>query len=236
MRTESVGHGQLVGDAAEAVAELASVFQVLTSLGTPLTLVLDLGDRDFTTSALQAVLSHVGQALRGGGFRDTRVVFVASNPAVVEFVRLLAEANGFPFYVAASRSEIPSARPVGDLTTSEEETLDVLRRLGGRATAAELGQAMGLAPSAANNRLNALDRKGYLLRVRRHRRQGDDFLDPRAEMPSIDELRVRAIKPMGAALRAAGISSDPYSREPSKLEGEAAERAAEILRRRGLAT
>lgn len=235
LRSEAVGYGKVIDTAEDAAAEMARVLPT-TSFGTPLTQVFDFADRDFTTAALQEILVHLGQGLRGGLYPDLRVVFVTANPALSEFVSLVARANGFPFYVAASKQEIPAARPVGELTASEEQTLEQLHQLGGRVTAAEFAQAIGMAATAANNRLSALDRKGYLVRVRRHRRLGDQFIDPRASLPSMAELRERAIRPMGSALRSAGISTDLYAAGTTVLDGEGAERAAEILRRRAAAT
>lgn len=233
-RSSSIGHGGAVFDSAEEAAiEITRVLPGPTRFGMPLTQVIDLEASDYTTAALQTVLAHAGQALRSGAFPDMRLVFVVSNPALAEFVRLVARANRFPFYIATSKSDLASAQPVGDLTAAEEQTLEVLRQLGGRATAAELGRVVGLTASAATNRLSLLDQKGYLTRVRRHRRQGDEYVDPRASTPPMAELRNRAIKPVGAALRAAGITTDPWSMDPITLQGEDAERAVEILRRRG---
>jgi DNA-binding MarR family transcriptional regulator len=140
------------------------------------------------------------------------------------------------FLARSSRPEdIEQAEPLGDLTRGERDTLDELRGVGGGATVAALAGAIGIAASAANNRLTNLERKGYLYRLKRARSFGDIYVDPRA---SAEELLFGGaeqsdVPPPRSALLEAGIRSNPYDRSRIDLTGEAAERAAEILRRRG---
>lgn len=228
-----LGGGAVIDDARAATDEVEREFPQ-TAFGTPLTLVLDLADNDLTTSVLKELIVPLGQRLRGGVHGNARVVITTRNPYVAELIALLARKYSLPIFIAASPDDVDNAEPAGELTASEMETFHQLQILGGRSTAAALALSAGIAANAANNRLNKLERKGYLLRVRRGRREGDEYLDPRSET-DVQELRRMAVKPMRAALVESGIESDPYDRADIVLEGEGAERAAEILRRRGKA-
>jgi hypothetical protein len=203
-----------------------------THVTVPYAHIFDLGDNDLPTSVLRQLIVPLGQRLRGGTYGNVRIVITTRKPAVAEVIRLLAREHDLPIFIAASPADVDRAEPAGSLTASEDETMRQLLSLGGRSTAAWLASSTGIAANAANNRLSGLERRGYLLRVRRGRREGDEYLDPRSD-PSIEEVRRLAARPMRSALIAAGIGSDPYDRGDIVLEGDAAARAAEILRRRG---
>jgi hypothetical protein len=204
-----------------------------TASETPVTVVIDFGDLDMTSEALREIIVPIGQQLRGGVHGShTSVVIRTAREALSEIIGLLAQAYDFPMYVTHDPDDVWGAWPTGDVTTSEVETLNQLRSLGGRASAAELAGSLGIAANAANNRLAGLERKGYIFRQHRGRREGDEYLDPRADLPDVDLLRRYAPKPMRSALLASGIDSDPYDTSDVLLEGESGERAAEILRRR----
>lgn len=228
-----IGGGDVLADAS-ATSVVDREFPQ-TAFGAPVTQVFDLGEQDLTASVLRQLIVPLGQRLRGGVYGNARVVITTQNAAVVEVIGLLARAYDLPIFIAPTPADVDRAEPVGDLTASEIETLSELHTLGGRATAAGLASAAGIAANAANNRLGSLERKGYVLRVRRGRREGDEYLDPRSPLPDTQELRRLAVKPMRAALIASGIETDPYDRSDILLEGEGAERATEILRRRGKA-
>ena len=124
--------------------------------------------------------------------------------------------------------------PAGDLTRADFETLEELGSSGSVTTVSSLAGAFGLQPTAANNRLVNVERKGFVLRVRRGRDEGDLFVDPRVPfMTTLTSTRGSESVPMRQALHDAGISSVPYSHPPREVEGEDAERIAEILRKRG---
>jgi hypothetical protein len=72
------------------------------------------------------------------------------------------------------------------LTPTEQETLRILQRLGGRTTIASFATNAGLEANAATNRLTNVLSKGFVQRVDRSRREGQLFLDPRAARPKED--------------------------------------------------
>jgi hypothetical protein len=207
-----------------------------TAFSFPWTAVLDLRDTILTPSALRELIVPIGQRLRGGVYGELRLVVATEDDAVAEFVGLLAREHELPLFVARSSAaeDVALARPVGDLTAAERDTLQQLHGLGGVASVAWFAQVAGMEPSAATNRLVNLHRKGYVHRLPRNRRQGDLFFDPRA---STDVIPVAEPSPMmREALQAQGIDSDPYDTSRVVLEGESAQRAAEILKRRGKAS
>jgi hypothetical protein len=199
----------------------------------PTTVVLDLAGHQLSAGALRELVVPLGQRLRGGVFGDMRFVIAAADPADAEVIALLAREYELPLFVSSSAEpeDVARARPVGALTPTDVETLDELGRIGGAATVAVFAGHFGLELTAANNRLAGLARKGYVYRLDRSRRSGDLFLDPRRTMGAT-WLEDQTPAPRDALLNA-GITSDPYETSPLRLEGAAAEHAAEILKRRG---
>jgi DNA-binding MarR family transcriptional regulator len=203
----------------------------------PTTLVLDLSGVQPTSAALREVVVTLGQRLRGGVLGDFKVVIATSDAAIAEMIELLAREHELPLFLADSPADadVREARAVGPLTQVELETLNELHAIGGGATVAALAGAIGMKASAINNRLSSLERKGYLYRIQRDRRRGDFFVDPRVSDSDVtlDAVYRRDVSPRKMALLEHGIRSDPYDRSKLVLHGEAAERAAEILRRHG---
>jgi len=227
----------ILDDASQAADMRDSSLFPPTSMKAPVTAILDLGGAQPTGAALRELIVPLGQRLLGGMYGNVKVVIAAPDDAVAELIRLLAREYRLPLFLArTSRPEdVATAEPIGDLTAADQQTLVSLNAVGGMSTIAGFAGANGLAATAANNRLAGLDRKGYVHRLARGRRYGDVFVDPRA--PVSDELIANAmhpeIPPARDALLRGGIVDDPYARTRIELRGEAAERASEILRRRG---
>ncbi|HEY2053442.1 MAG TPA: MarR family transcriptional regulator [Solirubrobacterales bacterium] len=163
-----------------------------------------------------------------------KLVVVASDPALLEQAGLLAREHQVPVFLASSSEpvEVEEASPAGDLTQAEAETLNQLRQLGGVATVSRLADVMHLEPSATTNRLVNVERKGYVHRVKRGRKEGDLFIDPRTRRQSLAGSGLDPDQPrMREALLDEGIHSNPYDRSRIRLEGDAAKRAQEIIRR-----
>ena len=205
-----------------------------TAFSQPTTLVLDFSGKLLSPSALMEIIVTLGQRVRGGIYGDARLVVATPDDAVRKMCALLARDYQIPLFLATSPEAVFEAVPVGDLTGADFETLEELRSAGSVTTVSSLAGSVGLQPTAANNRLVNVERKGFVLRVKRGRDEGDLFVDPRVPFmtPLTSSRNLDAI-PMRQALRDAGISSDPYAHPPREVEGEAAEHLAEILRRRG---
>jgi len=198
----------------------------------PTTLVLDLGGKLLSPSALKELIVTLGQRVRGGLYGDARLVVATPDPAVQEMCALLARRYQIPLFLATSPDDVFDAVPAGDLTEADVETLEELRASGSVTTVSSLAGAVGLQPTAANNRLVNVERKGFVIRIKRGRDEGDLFVDPRvAFMTPLVSSRSSEHVPMRQALLDAGMHSDPYAHPPREVEGEPAERLAEILRR-----
>ncbi len=200
----------------------------------PTTLVLDLRGKLLSPSALSELIVTLGQSVRGGLYGDARLVVATRDPAVNEMTALLARKYQIPLFLATSPETVADAMPAGDLTRADFETLEELGASGSVTDRVISGWSLWAPATAANNRLVNVERKGFVLRVRRGRDEGDLFVDPRVPfMTSLESTRGSESIPMRQALHDAGISSVPYSHPPREVEGEDAERIAEILRRRG---
>jgi hypothetical protein len=203
-----------------------------TAFKQPTTLVLDLSGKLLSPSALNELIVSLGQRVRGGLYGDAKLVVATPDPAVQEMSALLARRYQIPLFLATSPDDVRRAVPAGDLTEADVETLEELRAFGSVMTVSSLAGAVGLQASAANNRLVNVERKGFVLRVKRGRDEGDLFVDPRVPfMTPLVSSRGSEMTPMRQSLLEAGIRSDPYAHPPRAVEGEAAERLSEILRR-----
>lgn len=146
----------------------------------PLVLVLDLAGIALTPSSLQELVLPLAQRIRGGEYGTVRLFVSTPDPGIADFVRYMAQAQQLPLYLAGSPFDLWDSEPVGNLTTTESDTLDTIVTLGGRVTASKLAETEGIGPSAATNRLVNLDREGYLVRQPRGRREGDVYIEPRS--------------------------------------------------------
>jgi hypothetical protein len=222
------------GDLSDAVtaARLRDSTIPATAFKHPTTLVLDLAGKLLSPSALKELIVPLGQGIRGGLYGDARLIVATSDPAVQEMCALLARRYQIPLFLAASADDVLQAVPAGDLTEADVETLEELRASGSFMTASALANVVGLQPTAANNRLVNVERKGFVLRVRRGRDEGDLFVDPRVPfMTPLTSSRTSEPVPLRQTLQNAGIPSDPYASPPREVDGEPAERLAAILRR-----
>jgi hypothetical protein len=222
-----IGTGGILDDL-ERTVQLRDRQLPPTALEGLTTVVLDLGGMTPTPGPLRELVVTLGQRMKGGVYGEMKLIVATGDPAVAEMVDLLAGAYGLSLYLAKSSEEedVRNAKPAGDLTETERQTLAGLSELGGRATVASFAGHAGIEHTAVNNRFSNLERKGYIHRQKRARRSGDVYFDPRQGPED------RLATPTREVLREHGVVADPYDRSPLQLEGEAAERAAEILKNR----
>jgi len=192
----------------------------------PTTLVLDLSGHLLSPAALREWIVPLGQRVRGGLYGDVRLVITTPDEAAQELIALLAEKYRLSLFLASSPDprDVDGARPVGLLTTAEYETLQWLRDAGGAVTAAQLAELSDLEPSAAMNRLVNIERKGLVYRFRRPGDRSDTFVDPRRDLAAM------AAAPSTFGERDAGNQDRGGNR--MRLQGAAADRAAELVRQR----
>jgi hypothetical protein len=142
--------------------------------------IIDLGAATLTPGVLQDLVLPAGQKMRAGVYGQMNVVFSSSDPVTQNFVGMIAAAHDLALYVTFSPENVLSARPVGNLTPTEYQTLNVLAAMGGTTTAAGLAQRLEIDQTTAGNRLVGLARKGFIQRLPRPRPGGDLFIDPRS--------------------------------------------------------
>jgi hypothetical protein len=141
--------------------------------------VINLEGGFFAPGALKDMILPVAQAIRSGAYGSAVLAVVSSDDGTVEFLEALAERHDLPLFILPfPDAPLSAARPVGALTTTETQTLTLLRRDGGEVTSSRVASLAGIELNAAVNRLSGLVRKGYIHRVSRPRREGDAFIDP----------------------------------------------------------
>lgn len=145
----------------------------------PTVLVVNLEGRFPTTSVLMELILPLAKAARAGTHGPLALIVCTPDDYVRTVLSAVAQMHEVAIFVAPSPSQLDDAEPVGSLTPTERETLDVLHRLGGRSTIATFAKATGLEANAATNRLVNVVHKGFVQRVDRPRTQGQLFLDPR---------------------------------------------------------
>jgi hypothetical protein len=149
----------------------------------PTVLLVNLEGRFLTVSALYELIVPVGQEIRSGRYGNVSVVFASPDPATRDSIRALAQAYQLPLYVTASADRIWEAEPVGPLTAGEQETMALMRRLGGRVTVAQVAAETGLDAPAAANRLNAVVGKNFAYRIDRPKSSGHLYVAPWVAKP-----------------------------------------------------
>jgi hypothetical protein len=132
----------------------------------------------FSPGALKEMLLPVGQAIREGAYGAAALVVVTSDDGTIEFLEALAEKHALPIFLSPSPdAPLSDARPIGALTTAEMRTYGLIRNAGGEVTSSRIADLEGIEVNAAGNRAAALNKKGYIYRESRSRREGDAFVD-----------------------------------------------------------
>jgi hypothetical protein len=141
-------------------------------------LLVDFKGARVMTDTLIDILTPLARAVRAARHGEFLLVVVASDPGVVQVAEMFAVAQDVPMFVTSSIDEVTRARPVGKLTPAESDSLQWMDRLGGRVTVSGFAKAADLEQTAAGNRLANLSRRGYVQRVPRSRRDGDEYVTP----------------------------------------------------------
>lgn len=134
----------------------------------------------FSPGALEEFFLPLTRDIRNGLYGPLVLIVVSSDEATVGYLEGLAQRHDLSFFLVPSTdAPLDQARPAGALSTTEIQTLDLVRNAAGEVTSSHLAGLGGMEVNAAVNRLTRLAGKGYLYRVPRARRDGDVFLDPR---------------------------------------------------------
>jgi len=93
----------------------------------------------------------------------------------------MASQYDFPMFVLDGlESSLLDATPVGPVTETDRAVLSYTMAAGGVATSAHLASAENISLAAASNRLADSSERGYLAKIERSRKQGNQFIDLRA--------------------------------------------------------
>lgn len=154
----------------------------------------------FSPAVLQELLLPLAREIRNGSYGPVTLVVVTPDHATVAYLDSLAREHDLTFFIAPTAdAPLDEARPVGTLTTTDLQTLELLQSAGGSVTSSGLAGLSGIEVNAAVNRLTKLASKGYIDRVSRARPEGDVFLDPRISGES-----ARSARPADATVGGAG--------------------------------
>ena len=152
----------------------------------PSVLAINLEGRFFTTPVLHGLVVPLGQAVQSRTHGDVKLIFATPDPSVRDTIAALANAYSLPLYLAHSIGQLSQAEPVGPLTAGEHDTIDLMRRLGGRVTVAQLADEANLEQPAAANRLNSVVASNFVHRVDRPRSEGHLYIAPWVAAPRED--------------------------------------------------
>jgi len=146
----------------------------------PMIGILDLAKLRPTPVVIRDVIVSIGEDVRAGRYGNFTFVVSSEDDATRSVLTDIASAQNLAMFVSSSPAHLEQAEPVGDLTVNDRETLRLVLNAGGTVTAAELAEQLGIEQTTAGNRLVALNKKGYLLRVERPHPVGDQFFDVRS--------------------------------------------------------
>lgn len=138
--------------------------------------VMDLANSRWETETLLRTLTESITSIRNLPRTDVVLVVATTQPAVARVVDMLARALDVTLFVTPSADRLEEAEPVGRVTPVELESLSTLRVLGGRVTASRFADAASIEVTAAGNRLTKLANRGYVNRISRSRRDGDEYV------------------------------------------------------------
>jgi hypothetical protein len=185
VRVITLGTGEYAWNDRSGASFLRDRYFPPTAVDRPTIAVLEISAEP-TMGTLKEFLVPLAQRIRGGAYGQLFLVVRTEDHDVAEFVRYLSREYDLPMFVSSSSGPEEAATPAGDLSSIEEATIAALRSLGGASTPPQLAQAIGIEPTAAGNRLVNLERKGYVYRIGRARRQGDLFIDPWATRSRVE--------------------------------------------------
>lgn len=157
-----------------------------SGVGEPTVIAVNLEGRFPSATVLKEIVVPLGRIARSGSSGPLTVVICTREEGTRDVVRALAQTYDLALFWAPSAEELSEAEPLGPMTVTDSETLEIVSRLGGRVTVSGFADAASLEANAASNRLMSVVQKGFIHRVERPRRHGILFVDPRAATPTED--------------------------------------------------
>ena len=158
----------------------------------PMIGILHLGAVRPTPGVLRDVVVGVGQDVRAGRYGDFAFIISSEDEPTRRVIGDVAAAHDLAIFLSSSPTDLEHAEPAGSLTERERDTMRIVLLAGGTVSATQLAEALDIEQTTAGNRLVALQKKGFLQRVRRPHPIGDLFVDPRSIRFSGDSKQVDA--------------------------------------------
>jgi hypothetical protein len=153
--------------------------------------VLNLEETAMTAEALYELIVPLGERLRQGSYGKSTLFVASGSPQVRSMLEAMAVQHDFPLFILDSaKAPLRDATPVGPVTETDRAVLDYTMASGGIATSAHLASAQDITLAAASNRLADSSERGYLAKVERPRKQGNQFVDPRVAFAPWHEERL----------------------------------------------
>lgn len=146
----------------------------------PTVLAIDLEGRFPLAEVIHELVVPLAQAANSGRLGPLVVVICTPSAKLRDTLAALAEKHKLALFVAPSADRLGEAEPIGDLTSTERQTLDKVHHLGGSVSVSAFAKAAGLTAPAATNRLVNVLQKGFMQRADRPRTEGVLYMDPRA--------------------------------------------------------
>ena len=146
----------------------------------PMLGILLMGAARPTPSVLRNLILTMGEDVKAGRYGNCSLFICSEDNDTRSVIGDVAAARDVPLFLCSSSSDLEDAEPVGVLTPSDRETLNLVAQAGGTVTAMSLAEQVDIAKTAAGNRLVSLHKKGYLQRVEQPHPTGDLFVDPRS--------------------------------------------------------
>src|SRR5262249_40185066 len=97
----------------------------------PMIGILYLGALRPTPSVLKDVIVTIGEDVRAGRYGNFPFVVSSEDAATRSVVADIASAQDLAIFVSSSPTHLQEAKPAGDLTAKERETLSLVFRAGG---------------------------------------------------------------------------------------------------------
>lgn len=142
--------------------------------------VLNLEGTSMSAEALYELIVPLGERLRERSYGQSALFVASDSPQVRSMLGAMAVQHDFPLFILDSlESSLRDAKPVGPVTEMDRAVLDYTMAAGGLATSAHLASAENITLAAASNRLADSSERGYLAKVERPRKQGNQFIDLR---------------------------------------------------------
>lgn len=141
---------------------------------------IDFQDTRPTPPVLRQIVVDLAEDVRVGRYGNCSLVYCSQDEDTRSVIEDIAESQNIVLFLCSTPKDLRYAEPVGDLTMTDVETLELVLKTGGTVNAQGLAAEARIEKTAAGNRLTSLQKKGYVFRVERPHPSGDLYVDARS--------------------------------------------------------